>query len=207
MDGGGRRFWRLRTKARVCYSKTFSNERFRDPDVVKRKGRAKELEPPAGGEEEVIRWISPILEGFLRHRGYELYEVTYRRERVGWVLRVTVDRIGGGLTVGETRELSREIGAILDSSPETERLLPGPYHLEVSSPGIFRPLKTRRDYERAWNRRVKIQVEGEEGRIQEVVGFVRVVEEGGVGLECGGRMKRFSWEKIVGGQLFPELPF
>lgn len=172
-----------------------------------RRNRFKELEHKMESQEEITSWVAHLLEGYLRRRGYELYEITYRRERIGWVLRVTVDRLGGGLTVGETRELSREIGAILDSAPETEKFLPGPYHLEISSPGIFRPLKTRRDYERAWNRRIKIHVEGEEGRVQEVIGFVRSVEEEGIELELDGRIQKFSWNHIVSGQLFPELPF
>lgn len=152
-------------------------------------------------------WVSDFLTGYLERRGFELYEVTYRREPVGWVLRITLDRKGGGLTVHDTTHLSHEIGGLLDAAPEGERLLPGPYHLEVSSPGIFRPLKTRRDYERAWQRRVKLRVEEEPGRVVEKVGILQTIEESGVDLESEGRIERILWTQIVGGQLYPELPF
>lgn len=159
------------------------------------------------GEERIEAWAKELLERFLQRRGFDLYEITYRKEPVGWVLRVTVDRIEGGLTVEDTRQLSREIGAILDATPEADRYLPGPYHLEISSPGIFRSLKSRKDYERAWNRRVKLRVEVETGRFIEVVGVLQAILEEGVLMRVGEELKQFSWEQIGGGQLYPELRF
>jgi ribosome maturation factor RimP len=79
----------------------------------------------------------PILSGV----GMELVEVQYRREARGWVLRLIIDK-AGGVTLDDCAVVSREMGRTLD----VEDVLSTPYTLEVSSPGLNRPLKTERDY-------------------------------------------------------------
>ncbi len=83
----------------------------------------------------------------------ELVEVQFRREGHGWVLRFFIDK-EGGVTIDDCAEVSREISAYL----EVEDLISHAYHLEVSSPGLERPLKKKTDFTRFADRLVRIKL-------------------------------------------------
>jgi ribosome maturation factor RimP len=98
--------------------------------------------------EKLVGLIEPILEG----RGLELVDVEWRREARGAVLRLLVDREGGA-DLDELSRLSRECSDILD----VEETVPGSYTLEVSSPGINRPLRKPLHFERYVNKRIRVR--------------------------------------------------
>src|SRR5262250_150674 len=83
-------------------------------------------------------------------RGLEVFDVQFRREAPGMVLRVQIDRPGPAasaeesVSVDDCAHVSRDLSAILD----VEDVVPTAYTLEVSSPGLDRPLRTARDFER-----------------------------------------------------------
>ena len=91
-------------------------------------------------------------------QGLELFDVTYGRESGRNVLRVVLDRPGPSATAEESVSLeqcvrvSEELSAVLD----VEDVVPDSYTLEVSSPGLDRPLRTRDDYERFAGRMAKV---------------------------------------------------
>src|SRR4029453_14117906 len=82
---------------------------------------------------------SPVLEA----HGLSLVDLEWRREGRRWVLRFYVDK-SGGVGIADCQRFSREIGDVLDVSG----LIPEPYDLEVSSPGLERELKKDREF--AW---------------------------------------------------------
>jgi ribosome maturation factor RimP len=90
--------------------------------------------------------------------GLEIFDVQFRREAPGMVLRVLIDRPGSGATAEESvsvedcAHVSRDLSAILD----VEDVVPGAYTLEVSSPGLDRPLTRADDYRRFTGRRAKL---------------------------------------------------
>jgi ribosome maturation factor RimP len=90
--------------------------------------------------------------------GLEIFDVQYRREAVGMMLRVQIDRPGRGATAEESvsvedcARVSRDLSAVLD----VEDIVPTAYTLEVSSPGLDRPLRQADDYRRFAGRRAKI---------------------------------------------------
>jgi len=92
--------------------------------------------------------------------GLEIFDVQLRREASGMVLRVRIDRPGPAATTDESvsvedcANVSRELSAILD----VEDLVPTAYTLEVSSPGLDRPLRGADDYRRFAGRRAKLVV-------------------------------------------------
>jgi ribosome maturation factor RimP len=98
---------------------------------------------------EVEAMVRPVVEA----AGLELVEASFARERGRRILRVTVDRVGG-VDLDTVGEVSERISRRLD----LEGFDPGPYELEVGSPGIERPLRTPRDFERHVGRRVKIKL-------------------------------------------------
>lgn len=84
--------------------------------------------------------------------GLELAEVEYRQEGRQMVLRLYIER-DGGVTLDDCAAVSRELAEIL----EVEDFIQGNYNLEVSSPGLNRPLKKPSDYERFTGKLVKIR--------------------------------------------------
>lgn len=92
-----------------------------------------------------------IVEPLVSERGAELVDIELMGPESNRTVRVFVYR-QEGLTVGLCAELSREIGDLFD----LEDPLPGRYRLEVTSPGLDRPLRTDRDYTRSLQRRLKI---------------------------------------------------
>ena len=90
--------------------------------------------------------------------GLEVFDVQFRREGRGMVLRVQIDRPGSAATaeecvsVEDCAKVSRDLSAILD----VEDVVPTAYVLEVSSPGLDRPLRGGDDYQRFAGRRAKI---------------------------------------------------
>lgn len=92
--------------------------------------------------------VRPVVES----AGLELVEVTFGKEGGRRVLRVTVDK-EGGVDLDTIASTSRMISRRLD----LEEFTPGKYQLEVSSPGIERPLRTPDEFQRRIGERVKIK--------------------------------------------------
>ena len=92
--------------------------------------------------------VRPVIEG----EGLELVDVTFGRESGRRILRVVVDR-EGGVDLDTISELSQKVSRRLD----LEGFEPGPYALEVSTPGIERPLRRPEDFRRAVGERVLVK--------------------------------------------------
>ena len=92
--------------------------------------------------------------------GLELFDVQFRREEYGMVLRVQIDRPGPAasaeesVSVQDCSHVSRDLSALLD----VEDFIPVAYTLEVSSPGLDRPLRGKSDFERFTGRHAKVVV-------------------------------------------------
>ena len=97
--------------------------------------------------------VRPAVEG----QGYEFVDLEWQREHGHWILRVTIDRKSGQGFVShqDCVNVSREVSVLLDLQAET---LPGDYHLEVSSPGPERPLRTKEDFARFMGHAAKIRL-------------------------------------------------
>jgi ribosome maturation factor RimP len=96
--------------------------------------------------------IQAIADPILSDEGMELVEIEYRRETRGWVLRLFIDK-EGGVTVDDCTLISQEVGRSLD----VEDFILTPYTLEVSSPGLTRPLKNEKDFTKYRNHLIKVK--------------------------------------------------
>lgn len=101
---------------------------------------------------DVVSRVSVIADQILLTMGLELVDVEYKREQAGWVLRLYIDK-PGGVGLDECSKVSRELSGVLD----VEDFIKGRYNLEVSSPGLNRPLKTETDFARNCGRLVKVR--------------------------------------------------
>lgn len=100
---------------------------------------------------EITDKVTQIAEIYLKERGMEIVETTYRREQEGMVLRLLVDK-PEGITINECEEINNFLSAELDK----EDVIQEHYVLEVSSPGLDRPIKTDKDFERAMGKDLEI---------------------------------------------------
>ncbi|MBI3615297.1 MAG: ribosome maturation factor RimP [Candidatus Omnitrophica bacterium] len=104
-------------------------------------------------KEAVLSQVRELIQPLLASRRTELVELTCRPEGSRVVLRCLVDT-ARGITVDELSRLNQAIGALLDEHD----LIPDRYLLEVSSPGLDRPLKTQIDFERTIGRRIRVMM-------------------------------------------------
>jgi len=93
-----------------------------------------------------------VAEQMLSSLGMELVDLEYTRQGRAMVLRLFIDK-EGGITLDDCAVVSRELSEVLD----VEDIIPDHYTLEVSSPGLDRPLKKVADYEKYKGRLVKIR--------------------------------------------------
>jgi len=126
------------------------------------------------GAKDIVRSVA---ERVTSGRGYELVDVEVKRERGGHFVRLYVDK-EGGIGLDELQSVSEEVSAILDA----EDPIDSTYTLEVSSPGLDRPLRSEAEYRRFVGRLVKISsyepIDGRRhwlGRLQSVEGGVVTV--------------------------------
>ena len=142
--------------------------------------------------EKLLEEVRQVVEPILQSQGFELVDLEYQREPQGWVLRIYLDR-EGGVTLDDCAEVSGEIGAIL----EVKELIPNPYVLEVSSPGLTRPLKKPEDFNKYRNRLVKIKLfEPLEGR-KNFKGTLLSLEGEKVCMEIEGRVYELPLQGIA----------
>jgi ribosome maturation factor RimP len=94
-------------------------------------------------DQETIGRVKALADNYLKDHNIELVDVIYRRESPGMVLRLLVDT-AQGITLAECEKLNKYLSEVLDKEDAIE----GHYVLEVSSPGLDRPLSSDRDFER-----------------------------------------------------------
>jgi ribosome maturation factor RimP len=117
--------------------------------------------------------VERLVEKVASDHGIELVEVEYKKEGGRWYLRVFIDK-EGGVTLGDCQLVSQELGALLD----VHDLISHRYILEVSSPGLTRPLAKERDYQRAVGRLVKIKTRTPIGDKNVWVGVIKGIAGG-----------------------------
>ena len=142
--------------------------------------------------EKVIGIVEGLVTPILESEGLELVDIEFQREARGWVLRIYIDK-EGGVTLNDCTMVSQQLSAILD----VEDPIDTPYTLEVSSPGLTRPLKKPKDYERYKGRLVYIKtyqkIEGQ----KEFKGKLLGLEDDIVSLEIRGKIMSIPLNDIA----------
>ncbi|MFQ5510055.1 MAG: ribosome maturation factor RimP [Leptospirillia bacterium] len=126
-------------------------------------------------EAPLIERIREILLPILASRSLEVFDI----ERNGGILRVTLDRLDGAVDIGDCTEVSNFLSHALD----VEDLIPGNYRLEVSSPGLDRPLRNLDDFRRFAGQLCRIRLAEPENGDYVIFGHIREVGDDRVTLE------------------------
>lgn len=101
--------------------------------------------------QETLVQIRETVEALLKAEGLELFDLEFRKEGRGWVLRIFMDK-SGGVTLDDCTDMSRQLGDVL----EVAQLIAHSYILEVSSPGLDRPLKNEKDFLRSVGKLIQL---------------------------------------------------
>lgn len=140
----------------------------------------------ARAREQLVRLLEPVV----GEAGYDLEDVVVSSAGRRKLLRVTVDA-DGGIDLDSVAEVSRIVSGALDADSATQSTLAGPYVLEVSSPGVDRPLVEPRHWRRAVGRLVSVAV-GEGTVTGRLVG----TDEAGVTLDRDGARQVYAWAEL-----------
>jgi len=148
--------------------------------------------------------------------GLDIFDVQFRREAAGMVLRVLIDRPGPAATAEESvsvedcAHVSRDLSAMLD----VEDIVPTAYTLEVSSPGLDRPLKKAADYARFVGEQVEVTLrlpfKGRKkyrGELSRQDAGWRLLLEAGGGADADQRALDFALDEVREARLVPVVDF
>jgi ribosome maturation factor RimP len=141
---------------------------------------------------ELQEKLKTVIADYLKGENILLVDLNLRPQGKKLILRILVDEPGGGITIDRCTYLNNAISQLLDA----ENLIQGSYILEVSSPGIDRPLLTREDFSRCLNRRVRIFFnQCQDGRY-EILGVITSVTGTGLDLDSGGKIQHIAFDQI-----------
>jgi len=159
--------------------------------------------------------VREAAERVARSYGLEVFDVQLRRESVGTVLRVVIDRPDPGkpsspdedaVGIADCQHVSQDLSALLDvDEDQLETAALGAYTLEVSSPGLDRPLRHEEDYRRFQGRLAKVVTTEPVNGQSAFAGRLAGVERGVVLLEEGRKLHRVPLAHIKRGRLEVEF--
>ena len=139
---------------------------------------------------DIYNKLLHIIEPLLEKKGVELVELQYNRSKRSSIRLFVWEE--GGISLDRCTEISRDVSELLDRKD----IIDGRYALEVSSPGIDRPLKTERDFERQIGRTVKVTLKQDESTTT-VQGSLISVSDGIVTLSVDKNECNVELDQIV----------
>ena len=146
--------------------------------------------------DELLAMLEPTVEGL----GYELVDLEVKVGGRNGLVRVFIDQ-PDGIGLDDCEAVSRQVSAVLD----VEDPIPGQYTLEVSSPGLDRPLTKREHFERFAGAEVRIRLRTPiEGR-RNFRGAIRAVHEDSIDVEVDGQLHSLPIAAIASARLVPGI--
>ncbi len=148
-------------------------------------------------DDRILEAIRREAEVIVERYGLEVFDLTFRRESRGWVLRLTIDNPVGYVSIRDCEMVSRDLERWLDE----EDFIKHRYYLEVSSPGLDRPLRGERDYVRFVGEKAKVVLR--DGNV--IRGEILSCEDGVVRMLEEGKEKTFRIEDVKRANLEPDI--
>lgn len=154
---------------------------------------------------DIAEKVRELAEPLVEAEGMELVDVEYLQERGRWLLRLTIDK-PGGITLDDCQTVSRQVERVLDVEDPIEAA----YSLEVSSPGVERPLKKEADFERFAGNKAEVRTAraiGEPPR-RNFKGRLLGIESRIIRMEIDGRVFEIDFAEVAKAHLVydPDAP-
>jgi ribosome maturation factor RimP len=141
--------------------------------------------------EDVIVEIWELIEPVIEAEGMSLVDVEYRREAQGWVLRLYIDQ-EGGVAVDDCARVSHVVGDLLDVSD----LIPVAYHLEVSSPGLNRPLRKLSHFREQVGNIIEVKTSVPLQNRRKFKGVLKDIDTEKLIMDCDGQIHEIALEVV-----------
>jgi ribosome maturation factor RimP len=154
----------------------------------------------ANRAQTVVKGVSELAEGILEEMGFELVDVAYVSSQGRWVLRLFIDK-EGGVTIDDCARVSSELGDLID----VKNFIDHSYALEVSSPGLDRPLKKEKDILKAMNKKIKLKMATPVKGRRNYSGYLRDFKDGAVHLDTDGGLVALPWREVEKANLVYEF--
>jgi len=148
----------------------------------------------------ITKQVSELIEPILNEMRFELIDVEYMSDRGRWVLRIYIDK-DGGVTLDDCATVSGELGDLID----IKNIIEHEYVLEVSSPGLNRPLKKETDFICVMGKKIKVRTRiPVEGR-RNFAGRLKDYKEQKITIESEGGLVTLEWPDIEKANLVYEF--
>ncbi len=147
----------------------------------------------------VVDKVKQYCESILPEMGLELFDIQFRQEGSGWVLRIFIDN-REGVSIDHCTEVSREISAYL----EVDDIIEHAYNLEISSPGLERPLRRYDEFARFTGSCAKVKLHHPQDGQKVFIGDIGEVIDGEsitLLMEKGEKLK-FSMDEVNNARLY-----
>lgn len=148
----------------------------------------------------ITKQVSDLIEPILNEMKFELIDVEYISDRGRWVLRIYVDR-DGGITLDDCAKVSWELGDLID----IKNIIEHEYVLEVSSPGLNRPLKKEADFIRVIGKKIKVRTRMSVDGRRNFAGRLKDYKEQQLFIETEGGLVALAWPEIEKANLVYEF--
>ena len=142
--------------------------------------------------EEYEKKAEALLAPIAEQAGFELVDVEYVKEAGNWYLRGYIDK-PGGITVNDCEAVSRIFSDKLDENDFIE----DSYIMEISSPGLDRPLKKEKDFARSVGKEVEIRTYRPIEKQKEFSGILTAYDDNSVTIDEDGSLRRFDRKEIA----------
>lgn len=139
-------------------------------------------------ESRTEQLLLPIME----ENGFELVDVEYVKEGSSWYLRAYIDK-AGGITIDDCELVSRALSDLLDK----EDFIETAYILEVSSPGLLRPIKKDKDFERNMGKNVEVRCFKMIDKQKEFTGILLAYDADSVTVKTSEKEMKFARKEIA----------
>ena len=141
---------------------------------------------------EIIAELRDVIGSYIKEQGLDLVDLVYRYEGKGLFLRILVDKPEGGISLDDCAYINNEISRILDE----KNILQERYILEVASPGLDRPLTTKKDFLRCMNKKARFFLNELVEERRELEGIINSVDDEAVYIDSQGRVIKIPLSKI-----------
>jgi len=148
----------------------------------------------------VARRVADLIDPVIASLGYGLVGVEYGDQGRGMLLRIYIDH-EDGIKLDDCVAVSRRVSALLD----VEDLIAGHYELEVSSPGLDRPLFSEAHYQQFLSHKVKIVMAIPQMGRKRFTGILKNISDGMVEVEVDNEIYDLPFAEIASGRLVPEI--
>jgi ribosome maturation factor RimP len=151
-------------------------------------------------QNKVIQKISELTESVLANTDFFLIEVEVKgnKEPVVWVY---IDADDRGVNMDECADVSRELSFLMDAHD----IFPGGYRINVSSPGVTRPLSDKRQYPKNKGRKAKVKYKSD-GEYIKIEGILQDVDENDIAIEQeDGSVLKLDYDQLVETKIIPTI--